>query len=194
MRYVERDVATVAPYGSWESPITLDLAATEGGVRFSAVDIDEEGTYWIETRPREQGRSALVLRPHGGEPVDVVPPDFNVRTRVHEYGGGAWFRFGGVVFCSSFDDSRLYRIDEPGAEPQPITPEPAEPHALRYADCRVFAGGRLIVCVRESHGGGEPRNELVVVPAAARHSRRARHRAARDRDGTRLLRGAAPEP
>jgi dipeptidyl aminopeptidase/acylaminoacyl peptidase len=106
-----------------------------------------------------------VFRPHGGRPADVVPADFNVRTRVHEYGGGAWFRHERVVFCSSFDDSRLYRIDEPGAEPRPITPEPSEPHALRYADGRVFGDGRLIVCVRESHGEGEPVNELVVLPA-----------------------------
>jgi hypothetical protein len=128
------------------------------------VDISEEGVYWTESRPEEEGRSALVFRPHGGEPVDVVPFEFNVRTRVHEYGGGAWFRHGRVVFCSSFDDSRLYRIDEPGAEPHPITPESPEPHALRYADGRVFADGKLIVCVREQHGEGEPVNELVVLP------------------------------
>ena len=105
-----------------------------------------------------------MFRPHGGEPVDLVPTDFNVRTRVHEYGGGAWFRHGSVVFCSSFDDSRLYRIEAPGSEPQPITPEPPEPHAFRFADGRVFADGRLIVCVRETHGEGEPQNELVVLP------------------------------
>jgi dipeptidyl aminopeptidase/acylaminoacyl peptidase len=121
--------------------------------------------YWTEVRPQEKGRSVLVFRPQGGEPVDVVPAGFNVRTRVHEYGGGAWFRDGQVVFCSNFDDSRLYRIESPGAEPRAITPEPAEPHALRYADGRVFAGGRLIVCVRETHGAGEPVNELVVLPA-----------------------------
>jgi dipeptidyl aminopeptidase/acylaminoacyl peptidase len=84
---------------------------------------------------------------------------------VHEYGGGAWFHDGGTVYCSSFDDSRLYRIDEPGAEPRPLTPEPPTPHAWRYADGRVFADGRLIVCVRESHGDGEPVNELVVLSA-----------------------------
>jgi dipeptidyl aminopeptidase/acylaminoacyl peptidase len=155
---------TVAPYGSWESPITIDLVASEGGVSFGFLDISADGVYWTESRPREKGRTALVFRPHGAEPVDVVPAGFNVRTRVHEYGGGAWFRAGQVVFCSSFDDSRLYRIAEPGADPQPITPEPDEPHALRYADGRVFADGRLIVCVRESHDGGEPRNELVVLP------------------------------
>jgi dipeptidyl aminopeptidase/acylaminoacyl peptidase len=160
-----RGVTTAVPYGSWESPIDLDLVAREAGVAFSYLDVAEHGIYWLESRPQEKGRSALVFRPDGGEPRDVVPADFNVRTRVHEYGGGAWFRDGEVVFCSSFDDSRLYRIDTPGAEPKPITPEPDEPNALRYADGRVFAGGRLIVCVRESHGEGEPRNELVVLPS-----------------------------
>ncbi len=158
-------MATVAPYGSWESPIGIDLAAGEGYVSFSAVDMAEPGLYWVEGRPMEKGRSVLVFKPHGGEAVDVVPADFNVRTRVHEYGGGAWWRHGEVLFCSSFDDSRLYRIDTPGAEPAAITPEPDESHALRYADGRVFADGRLIVCVREAHGDGEPRNELVVLPA-----------------------------
>jgi len=164
VRYVGSDVPTVAPYGSWESPISVDLVASEGGVGFSFVAADESGVYWLESRPHEQGRSALVFRAHGGSPVDVVPAGFNVRTRVHEDGGGAWFRAGGVVFCSNFDDSRLYRIEGLGAEPQPITPEPRAPHALRYADGRVFANERLIVCVRESHGEGEPRNELVVLP------------------------------
>jgi dipeptidyl aminopeptidase/acylaminoacyl peptidase len=158
-----RPVATTAPYGSWASPITTGLVASEGGVSFAYLDVSEDGVYWTESRPQESGRSALVFRPHGGEPADVVPSGFNVRTRVHEYGGGAWFRHGRVVFCSSFDDSRLYRID-PGGEPKPITPEAAKPHAARYADGRVFADGRLIVCVRELHGEGEPVNELVVLP------------------------------
>ncbi len=155
----------VAPFGSWQSPITPDLVASEGGVGFGYVDISAEGAYWTESRPHEQGRTALVFRPYDGEPVDVVPAGFNVRTRVHEYGGGAWFRDGKVIFCSSFDDSRLYRLDGVGATPQPITPESVEPHALRYADGRVFAGGRLIVCVRETHGAEEPKNELVVLPS-----------------------------
>jgi dipeptidyl aminopeptidase/acylaminoacyl peptidase len=158
-------VATVAPYGSWSSPITFDLVANEGSVGYGYLSVDGDGLYWLESRPQESGRQALVFRPHDGSPVDVVPAGFNVRTRVHEYGGGAWFRDGRTIYCSSFDDSRLYRIDGPGAEPRPITPEPPAPNAWRYADGRTFAGGRLIVCVRESHGDGEPVNELVVLPA-----------------------------
>ena len=156
---------TVAPYGSWTSPIDLDLVSRESGVGFSYFDADAHGVYWLESRPQENGRTALVFRPHGGEPEDVIPANFNVRTRVHEYGGGAWFRHGEVVFCSNFDDSRLYRIEQPGADPVPITPEPDEPNAVRYADGHVFADGSLIVCVRETHGGGEPKNELVVLPS-----------------------------
>jgi dipeptidyl aminopeptidase/acylaminoacyl peptidase len=158
-------VPSVAPYGSWSSPITLDLVANEDGVSYGSLSVDGAGLHWLETRPQENGRAALVFLPHGGSPIDVVPRGFNVRTRVHEYGGGAWFGEGSVAYCSNFDDSRLYRIERPGAEPQPITPEPAEPHGLRYADGRVFGDGRLIVCVRETHGGGEPVNELVVLPA-----------------------------
>jgi dipeptidyl aminopeptidase/acylaminoacyl peptidase len=158
-------VPTVAPYGSWSSPVTLDLVANEGGIGYGYLSVDDEGLYWLESRPQEQGRQALVFLPHGGSPVDVVPAGFNVRTRVHEYGGGSWFRDGRTVYCSSFDDSRLYRIDGLGAEPRAITPEPPAAHASRYADGRVFADGRLIVCVRESHGGGEPVNELVVLPS-----------------------------
>ena len=90
-------MATVASYGSWSSPITVDLVASEGGVGFGYVDIDGDGVYWTETRPEEKGRSVLVFRPHAGRPTDVVPVDFNVRTRVHEYGGGAWFHDRGVV-------------------------------------------------------------------------------------------------
>lgn len=156
---------TVAPYGSWSSPITLDLVAGEGGVSYGSLQVDEHGVYWLESRPQEQGRMVLVFHSHSGQTVDVVPPGFNVRTRVHEYGGGAWFRDGGVVYCSNFDDSRLYRIDAAGAEPEPITPEPKTANALRYADGRVFADGTLIVCVRERHGEGEPDNELVVLPS-----------------------------
>ena len=95
---------------SWASPITTDLVASEGGVAFGYLDISDEGVYWTESRPNEQGRSALVFRPHGGQPADVVPADFNVRTRVHEYGGGAWWRHGEVVFASSFDNGRIYRF------------------------------------------------------------------------------------
>jgi dipeptidyl aminopeptidase/acylaminoacyl peptidase len=157
-------MATVAPYGSWTSPITVDLLVGDT-VTLSYPDVSAGGVYWVEGRPHEAGRAVLVFRPDGGEPTDVVPAGFNVRTRVHEYGGGAWWRHGDVVFASSFDDGRVYRIDAPGAEPRPVTPEPPEPSSLRYADGVVTPDGSTVVCVRERHEGGEVLNELVTFPA-----------------------------
>jgi dipeptidyl aminopeptidase/acylaminoacyl peptidase len=153
-----------AAYGSWSSPITVDLL-TASAVGLSYVDLAEDGVYWLEGRANEGGRSVLVFKPNDGTPVDVVPDGFNVRTRVHEYGGGAYWRHGRTVFCSSFDDSRIYRIDEPGATPRAVTPEPQESHGHRYADGVVTPDGATIVCVRERHTAGEIVNELVAFRA-----------------------------
>jgi dipeptidyl aminopeptidase/acylaminoacyl peptidase len=150
-----------APYGSWTSPITPE-SVTAAGIRYTdAVEVDGEDVYWVETRPAEGGRSAIV-RFRDGSPTDVTPPDFNARTRVHEYGGGAYSVHDGAVYACSFEDQRIHRL-EPGAEPVPITPEPDMPAGVRYAD---FAfGDGFMVAVRETHRpDGEPVNDLVRIP------------------------------
>lgn len=155
-----------APFGSWESPIGVEDVVRAGWGFVGPVELAPEGVYWLEGRPDEDGRSALMLAPSSGaDPVEVMPRAFNVRTRVHEYGGGAFWRHGTTIFCSSFDDGRLYRQDEPGGEPRVITPEPSAPNALRYADGHLTPDGRLLLCVRESHADGTVRNDVVVLPA-----------------------------
>ena len=152
-----------APYGSWSSPITSDLVASTGSAwrRFDRPEPAEDGVYWLESRPQE-GRTVLVLKTWEGEAQDVVPPGFNVRNGVHEYGGGAYWLDDGTVFFTNFDDQRIFRVDQVGAEPRPITPQPPEPRSLRYADGIVVDG--TIFCVRERHED-EVVNELVSLPA-----------------------------
>jgi len=101
----------------------------------------------------------IVRRAPDGQTQDVTPPGFNVRTRVHEYGGGAFAVVGGVAYFSNFGDQRLYRQD-PGAEPRPIRGDAAGPH-LRYAD--GVAWGERMFCVREDHSaaGREAVNTVV---------------------------------
>jgi dipeptidyl aminopeptidase/acylaminoacyl peptidase len=153
---------TIAPYGSWKSPISSDLVAS-AGVGLDELVVDGDTLYWLEGRPLEGGRQAL-CRSRGGEPPqDQTPPACNVRTRVHEYGGGSYTVHQGTVFFSNFGDQRLYRQD-PGAEPRPITPAPAVPAGLRYADATLTPDGAWLVCVRESHEGPEVINQLVALP------------------------------
>ena len=101
-----------------------------------------------------------------GEPRDVVPEGFDVRTMVHEYGGGAYAVHGGAVIVSRHPEGRLYRID-PGQAPEPITPDVGD-GAWRFADGRVTADGRWWIGVRERHDLGEGPaavvNELVALP------------------------------
>ena len=89
--------AKTAPYGSWKSPITSDLIVAQS-ISLSDVRLDRGNVYWLEGRPQEQGRSVVVRAAEGAAPVDMIPAPFNARTRVHEYGGGAWTVCDGTVY------------------------------------------------------------------------------------------------
>jgi dipeptidyl aminopeptidase/acylaminoacyl peptidase len=152
---------TIAPYGSWRSPITAAMLV-EAGVRLGEVWIQDGAVYWAEGRPSEGGRSVVVRGGPGVEPTDVSPEGFNARTTVHEYGGGAFLVHDGVVFSSNFSDQRLYR-QEVRHPPTPITPD--TDGRFRYADGRVTPDGSLLICVRERHEEDGVVNELVAIPA-----------------------------
>jgi dipeptidyl aminopeptidase/acylaminoacyl peptidase len=156
-------VPTVAPYGSWRSPIDPETVA-RAGRRLGAPRLAADGAvWWAEGRPGEGGRVVLTRRAEGGEIETVTPEGFYVRTRVHEYGGGAWhLAAADLVLFSNFADGRLYR-QRLGEAPVAITPEPESASALRYADFRVTADGRTVVCVREVHGEGEAENQIVAL-------------------------------
>ena len=157
--------ALAAPYGGWRSPVTAASIAA-GGVSLGSVDIVGADVYWQEGKPLEGGRVVVVRRDAAGGVHELTPAPLSARTRVHEYGGGAYAVHGGTVFFSNFADQRLYRQD-PGAAPRPITPEPAVPAGLRYADAVLSQDGRLLLCVRERHAsdGRDATNELVALPA-----------------------------
>lgn len=154
---------STAPFGAWESPIT-SKSLTEAVVGLGETRFDSNGDlYWVESRPTEGGRSVIVKRDtQSGSTMDVTPMGFNARTRVHEYGGGAFTVSQGVVYFSNFQDQRLYaQLAFPGAEPLPLTPE----GKLRFADAAVDAPRERLICVVEDHSAGEkhPRNYIAAV-------------------------------
>lgn len=154
----------VAPFGSWVSPITAELLVARS-VSIGEVAVGVDDVWWSEARPEEGGRVQLVRHRPGGRAVDVLPDGFSARTRVHEYGGGAWWLHGDDVVFANLADQRLHRLAGGADHPVPLTPAPAVEHASRYADGRFTADGRWVVCVRERHveGAAEPVNEIVAV-------------------------------
>ena len=149
----------VARYGSWRSPITTNLITSQG-IGLGQVVLDGEDIYWTESRPWEQGRTVVVRRIVDGSPQEMTASEFNVRTRVHEYGGGSFLVADGTVYFSNFADRRLYR-QEIGTEAQPLTPVASMQYANGVFDCQR----QRIICVCEDStvADREPINTLVSI-------------------------------
>jgi dipeptidyl aminopeptidase/acylaminoacyl peptidase len=146
-----------APFGSWKSPITSELIVS-GSIRLGDLAIDGDDVYWQESRPQDAGRYVIVRRTPDGVASDVNPAPFNARTRVHEYGGGAYTVVDGTVYFTNYADQRLYR-SVPGEEPQPISPEVD----LRYADFAADRGRNRLICVREDHRTSDQDAENTIA-------------------------------
>ena len=156
---------SVAPFGSWRSLIDAERISS-GRVGLGQVALDGGSVYWTESRPADAGRTVVVRRRPDGRTEDVTPVGLNVRTRVHEYGGGAFAIRDGVLVFVDFGDGRLWRQDlDPGrvGSAQPLTPGVAGA-ALRHADPVIDPVRRRVLCVQEDHrGGGQAVNRIVDV-------------------------------
>lgn len=162
------------PFGRWPSPVSAEML-TLPNLGYAEIHVDGTTCWWSEARPEEGGRTQLVRRGPHGDGEDVLPPGFDARTRVHEYGGGAWTVEDGTVVLANLADQRLYRLDPGAREPVALTPEPVARAGLRYGDLSVVAPGTWgdagwVLAVRESHEPevlethGEPVNAVVAVP------------------------------
>jgi dipeptidyl aminopeptidase/acylaminoacyl peptidase len=150
-----------APFGAWPSPISADLVAA-GATPLSSIALDDSDIYWLAGRAAEAGRNTLMRR-RGVQVAEMTPTPFNARSRVHEYGGGAYTVSGDSVFFSHFADNRLYRKDG-DAEAQAFT----APIRQRFADFVVDAQRQRLIAVREQHAEdpashAQPVNTLCAV-------------------------------
>ena len=147
------------PYGSWPSPITLDMVLA-GSRHLVEPWLDGSEVYFLESRPDEGGRVTLLRRTAEGVVTEVTPAPANVRTRVHEYGGGAWTVSDGLVVHSEFTDGHLVRVESDGASRALTTGT-----GLRFADMRIDAGRGRVLSVLEDHRTNDlgPANSIIAV-------------------------------
>ncbi len=156
-----------APFGGWASPLGAERLAA-AMLRFGQLAVRGESIFWSEGRPVESGRNVVVDCRPGGACDDRHPAPFDARTRVHEYGGGAYVvAADGELFFSHDKDQRVYRARR-GEAPRPVT----APGTSRFADAVVDAARGRLIAIRETHaapGGAnpEPVNTLVAVDLAS---------------------------
>lgn len=152
----------VAPYGTWASSLTAERVAA-ASLRLGQIGLAGRDIFWTEGRPQEQGRNVLVHAGADGATHDLTAPPWNVRSKVHEYGGGAFTLGTDAVYFCHFDDQRIYRLAGSGASGEPVvlTASPA----MRYADALIDATRQRLIAVREDHSAaiGEPTNALVAI-------------------------------
>jgi dipeptidyl aminopeptidase/acylaminoacyl peptidase len=156
-----------AAFGAWRSPITSALIVAQS-ISLGEARLDGDQVYWGEGRPQDNGRQTVVRRAlAGGAALDVVATPFSVRTRVHEYGGGAWSVADGTLYFSNDQpgteglkpDRRLYRQGHHGM-PVALTPE----GDWRYADGILDRRRARWIGIREDHTRPPyPINTIVAV-------------------------------
>jgi dipeptidyl aminopeptidase/acylaminoacyl peptidase len=149
----------IVPYGAWVSPVSVELM-TEGAIGLSGLSVDGQDLYWLEARPNENGRTVLCRRRAAGEIADLTPPPFNVGSRVHEYGGGAYAVEQSTVVVSERADGSVWLI-EAGAAPRRIE----TPEGCRYADFEFDLPRRRVLAVREDHRGRPPSDPKAAIAA-----------------------------
>lgn len=148
-----------APNGSWKSPISAAMVAASSSVYYEP-KIANDRVFFLEMRPSERGRFAIVSGDQQGKVEDVISEEYNARTRVHEYGGGSYCvtSDGSQLFFSNFSDQKVYRKRD--GRISHITQE----DDIFCADfCLDEKNGRII-CVQEDHRKpGEALNSLVSM-------------------------------
>lgn len=149
------------PYGSWPSPLSASWASSSS-LRLDGAGFVGDEVWWGESLPDEGGRVAVMRRRGDGEVEVVLPAPWNARSRVHEYGGGAWaVSDDGDLFFVDKSDQRIRRL-RPGGEPEALTPGESGTH---YGGLRWQRG--VLLAVRErARSEGTPERHIVRIDGA----------------------------
>jgi dipeptidyl aminopeptidase/acylaminoacyl peptidase len=152
------------PFTEWEPAISAEEVFSDV-IGLSEIQTEGKKTYWLEMRPTEEGRYFIVQRDETGKLRDITQPGFNVRTRVHEYGGGAYAAFNNIIYFVNFKDQRIYRQLEDSSKAHPITPLKNEDGSLgKYASLTVSPDGKKLLFVYEKeYDNKENENFLAVL-------------------------------
>ncbi|EPZ42135.1 S9 family peptidase [Alicyclobacillus acidoterrestris] len=148
---------TTAAYGSWKSPITSDLIV-QGTTPVVSASFHDGVLYFIEARPAEQGRNTILALGANQEVRELTKAPYNVRTRVHEYGGAPYVVHQGEVIFSNFADNLLYRRAADG-QISAITSNSNH----RYADGVAHPTSGRLFFVREDHTKSSIQAETTLV-------------------------------
>ena len=139
------NTSQVAPYGSWKSPITSDLIVSKT-IGIGSLVVNQDDIYWLEKRPQEKGRNLIVGYSNHRGLKNITPSSFSVRSKIHEYGGGAFTIEQDTIYFSNYSDGRIYQ-QVLNKQPKALTNKVQQ----RYGDIIVDSSRNRLICVCEDH-------------------------------------------
>ncbi|MBV1906305.1 MAG: prolyl oligopeptidase family serine peptidase [Pseudomonadales bacterium] len=100
--------------------------------------------------------------------VELTPAPFNVRSRVHEYGGGSYLVTDQNIFFINFSDQNIYQLKISGNPSEPIDTNTIiqcthSNDNIRFTDLQYHIRTHSIICVQEHHAGESVVNSLVSI-------------------------------
>lgn len=154
----------IQSFGTWKSPLSSALA-TAAHVSFSELSVDGTDLYYLELRPQDAGRTTLKVRRSDGNIFEITPAPFNVRTKVHEYGGSSYIVFNQIVYFINANDQDIYCVRLGlSAVPNQITNSGSNE---RFANLVYDQNHNRLICVRETHHEDRIDNDLVQIELAS---------------------------
>ncbi len=119
-------------------------AAAQSG-SLSHLQLNQSACFWLQSQPEQAGR-ITIMQHYERQTTEILPTGYSVKSRVHEYGGGAYcVKNDQLCFCNE-SDQRLYLLNFDTAAITPITPEST---TTRYADLEFDPVVQRLFCIRE---------------------------------------------
>ncbi|URR36479.1 S9 family peptidase [Thermosynechococcus sp. HN-54] len=139
-------------YGDWPSILSAADVST-AATSLSELRSTPLGLVWLERRPQEKGRVVLVRQ---GQALLAAP--FSARSRVNEYGGGAYWCHGNQIYFVNDADQGIYALGEPSPK---LIYQAAN---TRFADGCVDSWRDRLLCVEEAHfADGHSQQSIVAI-------------------------------
>ena len=154
----------------WDSPISSE-SIFESRKTISNLQAWKDGLLFLITEPSEGNINVLMYSDTNSVTRRVSPKGFNIRSKVHEYGGRPFTADGNDIFYCNFNDQEIYSqsfLSPSNTFSTPVAVTDSLGDKVRYADLTIDRKRNRLIAVREDHrfiktSVDEAKNSLITV-------------------------------
>ena len=154
----------------WDSPINSE-SIFESKKTISNLQAWKDGLLFLITEPSEGNINVLMYSDTNSVTKRVSPKGFNIRSKIHEYGGRPFTADGDDIFYCNFNDQEIYSqsfLSASNTFSSPVAVTDSHGDKVRYADLSIDRKRNRLIAVREDHrfiktSVDEAKNSLIAV-------------------------------